>query len=72
MTEPSPGSLRRRGLASLALLHRAVLVESSVGSLRAGAHFQRLNVGRQSAGSQSKPLWIKLMQPGEPLQLGLR
>ncbi len=40
--------------------------------LQAGAQFQWLNVGRQSAGSPSKPLWIKLMQPGVPLQLGLR
>lgn len=41
-------------------------------SLQAGVQFQWLNVGRQSAGSPSNPLWIKLMQPGVPLQLGLR
>lgn len=33
---------------------------------------QWLNVGCQSAGSLSKPLWIKWMQTGVPLQLGLR
>lgn len=68
MTETSPGSPLRHGLASLACYRE----RSPLHSLQAGAHFQWLNVGRQSAGSPSKPLWIKLMQPGVPLQLGLR
>lgn len=69
MTEPSPWVTAKTRARQLGVPPRSGV---SGCSLLAGAQLQWLNVGRQSAGSPSKPLWIKLMQPGVPLQLGLR